>query len=136
MSDAKQILEKTSMPRKRVTTIATPKLPKRKPAQPQAYVRKIKADRSGPARFLKMVNDRPLTGLPAIESIRNGYLASMLKSASSFFDVPDARIQRIVRVPATTASRLEKKKAKIDSAASERVFRMSIVARMAIDIFR
>lgn len=58
-----------------------------------------------------------------------------MKAASSFFGVPDARIQHIAHVPASTASRLEKKQANIDPAATERVFRMGAVTRMAIAVF-
>ena len=59
----------------------------------------------------------------------------MLKAASSFFGVTDARIQGIARVPASTASRLEKNAARIDAAATERVYRMGTVTRMAIGVF-
>jgi putative toxin-antitoxin system antitoxin component (TIGR02293 family) len=77
----------------------------------------------------------PLAGLAAIKLIREGYPARMLKAASAFFGVPDARIQDIARVPASTVSRLEKNEAKIDAAATERVYRMGTVTRLAIDVF-
>ena len=98
-------------------------------------LRKTKARRGNPNMFRKTVVGTPVTGLAAIKEIRDGYLASILKSASSFFNVPDSRIQNIARVSATTASRLDQNKAKIDSAATERIYRMSVVARMAIDVF-
>ncbi len=59
----------------------------------------------------------------------------MLKAASRYFGVTDARIQDIARVPASTASRLEKNAARIDPAATERLYRMGAVARLAIDVF-
>lgn len=135
MSDAKQAPAKTPTPRKRASVFVTPGLPHSQPVGRRDLALKHKAKRGNPAMFTKIVTGAPLTGLAAIKVIRDGYLVSMLKSASSFFDVPDVRIQHIARVPATTASRLERKNAKIDAAATERVFRMSIVARMAIDVF-
>lgn len=131
----KQIAEKSSAARKRSPALVPAKLAADKPAAQPALARTHKAKRGNPMMFEKIVIGAPLTGLAAIKTIRDGYLASVLKSASSFFDVPDLRIQNIVRVPATTASRLEQKKAKIDPAATERVFRMGIVARMAIEVF-
>jgi putative toxin-antitoxin system antitoxin component (TIGR02293 family) len=93
------------------------------------------ARRADPTLFMRIVSDAPLAGLAAVNSIREGYSARILKAASSFFGVSDARIQQIAHVPATTASRLEKSEARIDSAATERVYRMGTVTRMAIDVF-
>jgi putative toxin-antitoxin system antitoxin component (TIGR02293 family) len=101
----------------------------------QAEAVRNKLRRGSSAMFRKTLNGNPVIGRPAIELIRDGYLASMLKSASSFFNVSDARIQNIARVSATTVSRLEQKNAKIDAAATERVYRLSNVTRMAIDVF-
>ena len=91
--------------------------------------------RTTPAMFHNIVSGEILAGFAAVKSIRAGYPARILKSASSFFGVPDARIQSIAQVPATTANRLEKNDANIDPAATERVFRMGAVTRMAIDVF-
>ena len=85
--------------------------------------------------FAGIVASKPVTGLEAIHAIRAGYPAAIVKEASNYFTVPDARIQKIVQVPASTASRLEKKQARIDSAATERIFRMGCVTRMAIEVF-
>ena len=85
--------------------------------------------------FAGIVASEPMTGLEAINLIRAGYPAAIMKEASSYFTVPDARIQKIVQVPASTASRLEKKQARIDPAATERIFRMGTVTRMAISVF-
>jgi putative toxin-antitoxin system antitoxin component (TIGR02293 family) len=87
------------------------------------------------ALFIRLVGAEPLAGLAAVESIREGYSAGILKSVSRFFDVPDARIQAIAQVPASTASRLEKKQARIDPAATERIYRIGTVTRMAIEVF-
>jgi putative toxin-antitoxin system antitoxin component (TIGR02293 family) len=85
--------------------------------------------------FRKLVANGPSSGVEAIRFIRKGCSAKVLKAASDFFHVPEARIQKIAHVPASTASRLEKKAANIDSAATERIFRMSTVARLATEIF-
>jgi len=90
--------------------------------------------RSDPKMFIAILSGAPLAGIEAVRSIREGYPARILKSASSFFGVPDARIQNIAHVPASTASRLEKSEAKIDAAATERVYRMGTVTRMAIEV--
>jgi putative toxin-antitoxin system antitoxin component (TIGR02293 family) len=93
------------------------------------------ARRTDPGIFTQLVSDAPLGSFAAIQAIREGYPAAMLKAASSFFGVTDARIQDIARVPASTASRLEKNAARIDPAATERVYRMGTVTRMAIEVF-
>lgn len=85
--------------------------------------------------FARLVAENPLSGIKAVSAIRSGYPADILKSAGYFFNVPDARIYVIAQVPPSTASRLQKNHAKIDSAATERIYRMSAVARMAIGIF-
>ena len=85
--------------------------------------------------FARLVSEKYFGGIKAVNAIRDGYPAGILKAASYFFDVSDARIRIIVQVPASTASRLEKSNAKIDSAATERIYRMSAIARMAIGVF-
>lgn len=93
------------------------------------------ARRADATAFGQIVASAPLGGFAAVQAIREGYPAAILKAASSFFGVTDARIQDIAQVPASTASRLGKNAAKIDAAATERVYRMGTVARMAIDVF-
>ncbi|MGI4847533.1 MAG: hypothetical protein ACRYGK_05275, partial [Janthinobacterium lividum] len=85
--------------------------------------------------FERMVNGAPLSGSAAIELIRSGFPAIVLKSASRYFDVPEGLIQRIAHVPASTAGRLEKKDLNIDLGATERLYRMSAVTRFAIEVF-
>ncbi|GAA4019249.1 type II RES/Xre toxin-antitoxin system antitoxin [Actimicrobium antarcticum] len=85
--------------------------------------------------FTHLVTDAPLAGFAAIHTIRVGYSARMMKAASQFFGVSDARIQGIAHVPASTASRLDKNNARIDSGATERLYRMGMVTRMAIEVF-
>jgi putative toxin-antitoxin system antitoxin component (TIGR02293 family) len=91
--------------------------------------------RQEPALFAELVSSSASGGSAAVEAIRAGFPASMLKSASRYFGITDARMQAIVRLPASTAARLEKKAAKMDAAASERLYRMGMVTRMAIELF-
>ena len=110
------------------------------PAKPGVRGAAVKAARLASGKmdtklFSRLVSDVPVGGIAAIRFIREGYSAKVLKAASGFFGVPEARIQKIVHVPASTASRLEKKEANIDSAATERVYRMGMVTRMAIEVF-
>ena len=93
------------------------------------------AGKKGSGMFVQIVSGAPLAGSAAVQAIREGYPAGILKAASSFFGVTDARIQNIAQVPASTASRLEKNAARIDAAATERIYRMGTVTRMAIDVF-
>ncbi|MES2933319.1 MAG: antitoxin Xre/MbcA/ParS toxin-binding domain-containing protein [Pseudomonadota bacterium] len=86
--------------------------------------------------FSEIVSGIPIAGAKAIQSIREGYPAAVLKAASGFFEVPESRIQKIAHVPASTANRLQKNESLLDSGATERVYRMGTVTRMAIDVFQ
>lgn len=85
--------------------------------------------------FSALVLGAPLGGAQAVASIRAGYPAKMLKAVSRFFGVPEARIQKVAQVPATTANRLMKKKVKLDSSATERIFRLGVITRRTIEVF-
>lgn len=85
--------------------------------------------------FQAIVSDAPCGGTAAIQAIREGYDAQILKDASDYFGVSDARIRRIANVKLATVVRLEKSHAKIGLAATERVHRMGMVTRIAIDVF-
>jgi putative toxin-antitoxin system antitoxin component (TIGR02293 family) len=74
-------------------------------------------------------------GRDPVEAIRTGFDADMLTAAGDYFEVPTARIRAITRVPDTTAHRLIKRHALLDSAASERLWRLANVAVMAEDVF-
>lgn len=91
--------------------------------------------RASSVLFGDLVRGDPLVGSQAIAFIRGGYSAKILKAASLFFRVPETRILKITHIPASTAARLEKKEAKIDSASSERVLRMSSVMKLGMDVF-
>lgn len=71
----------------------------------------------------------------AITAIRAGLPASVIKEVSAYFDVPAHRIRSILRLPETTAHALVKRGAKIDAAASERVWRLANLMSMALDVF-
>lgn len=90
---------------------------------------------SAQGTFGELVSKAPAGGISAVEAIRAGFPAAMLKSASRFFGVTDARMLGIIRVSASTAARLEKSASRIDAAASERLFRMGMATRMASDLF-
>lgn len=139
MPAAKKNFAKPAAVRKRALGVPAPS---RKPGR-QTIVRKARSglvtrsvtNRGDAKLFSRIVSGDSLAGIAAVNLIREGYSARMLKAASSFFGVPDARIQNIARVPASTASRLEKSQSRIDPAATERVYRMGTVARLAIEVF-
>jgi putative toxin-antitoxin system antitoxin component (TIGR02293 family) len=71
----------------------------------------------------------------AIEAIRAGFPASVIKDTSAYFAVPTNRIRAIVGLPETTAHTLVKKGANLDAAASERIWRLADLVAMASDVF-
>lgn len=85
--------------------------------------------------FAKLVRGKPVVGGDAIKAIREGFDAHVLKEASGFLGVPESRIFQAVHVAPTTANRLLKTSSKIDSAVTERIYRMGNTARMAIEVF-
>jgi putative toxin-antitoxin system antitoxin component (TIGR02293 family) len=74
-------------------------------------------------------------GHDLVAAIRTGFDASLLAAAGDYFELPAARIRAITRVPDTTAHRLVKRHALLDSSASERLWRLADVAAMAEDVF-
>jgi putative toxin-antitoxin system antitoxin component (TIGR02293 family) len=85
--------------------------------------------------FQRLVSGKPVVGGEAIRVIREGFPAAILKEASGYLGVPESRIYKAVHVAPTTANRLLKNEAKIDSAVTERIYRMGNVTRMALEIF-
>lgn len=71
----------------------------------------------------------------AIEAIRAGFPASLIKHTGDYFGVPANRIRAIARVPETTAHSLLKRGANLDAAASERIWRLADLAAMSRDVF-
>lgn len=71
----------------------------------------------------------------AIDAIREGFPASLLKDTGVYFAVPASRIRAIVRLPETTAHALVKRGANMDAAASERIWRLADLVAMAQQVF-
>ncbi|HWW08487.1 type II toxin-antitoxin system Xre/ParS family antitoxin [Collimonas sp.] len=138
MSVGKSAIEKHGISKKRRSSVVKASQEDSRVAQSSAaeYVVIQRVSKPhGADIFKQIVSGKPMAGFAAVKVIREGYPAQVLKAASSFLGVSDARIQTIAQVPATTASRLEKNQSKIDSAATERVYRMGTVTRMAIEVF-
>ncbi|SFU61957.1 antitoxin Xre/MbcA/ParS toxin-binding domain-containing protein [Pseudoduganella namucuonensis] len=73
--------------------------------------------------------------LGAMTAIREGFPASMLKEAGTYFEVPASRIRAVVRLPETTAHSLVKRGGNLDAAVSERLWRLADLMWMARDVF-
>lgn len=135
MPSDKAAVAKPGIQKKPASGIARPSPRATRIVAPARARSESSTNKSGASTFTQIVSAEPLAGFAAVSVIREGYPARILKAASDFFGVSDARIQTIVRVPATTAHRLEKNQSKIDPAATERVYRMGTVTRMAIEVF-
>lgn len=85
--------------------------------------------------FEALLNDVSADRARTIEAIRQGFPASVLKDAGSYFDMPINRIRAIVRLPETTAYMPVKLGANLDSAASERIWRLADIVTMAQTVF-
>lgn len=85
--------------------------------------------------FILLMGKYGQAGEPAIADIRAGFPVTVLQDTSKFFDLSLAQIRKIVGVPNTTAHNWTRQNANMDSAASERVWRMADVAVLAIDVF-
>jgi putative toxin-antitoxin system antitoxin component (TIGR02293 family) len=91
-----------------------------------------KVPQNGFASILRgLSSDRRL----AIEAIREGFPASLLKDVGAYLDVPAKNIRAIVRLPETTAHALVKRGANLDAATSERIWRLANLAAMATEVF-
>ncbi|MDB5962734.1 MAG: hypothetical protein JWP59_4028 [Massilia sp.] len=85
--------------------------------------------------FAALVEQLPADRQHAIDAIRVGFPAGVLKDASQYFDVPANRIRAIVRLPETTALALQKRGVNMDAGVSERVWRLADLAHMAREVF-
>lgn len=88
-----------------------------------------------PDRNFEAIVDKAIGGFEAVRLIRNGFSAHMLKSASGYLGVPEKRILEVAHVPTATAHRLQKNDQNVDPGATERLFRMGAITRMAIEVF-
>lgn len=109
--------------------------PPKKTATPKPALAAASARKQASDMFTRLVKNTPEAGYQAIHTIRDGFPATIMKEASGFFGVPEGRIFSVAGVAPTSAYRLLQKGAKIDSAATERVYRMSSITHMAIDVF-
>lgn len=71
----------------------------------------------------------------SIAAIRHGFPASVLKDAGAYFAMPTNRIRGIVRLPETTLHMLVKRGANLDSASSERIWRLADIMTIAQSVF-
>ncbi|MBP1204786.1 putative toxin-antitoxin system antitoxin component (TIGR02293 family) [Duganella sp. 1411] len=90
-----------------------------------------------PARngFSDILRDLTADRNLAIDAIRAGFAASLLKDAALYFNVSTQRIRAIARLPETTAHTLIKRGAKLDAAASKRIWRLADLMTMAREVF-
>lgn len=93
------------------------------------------AARSTPNTFAQLLWKYGLAGEQAIADIRKGFPVTLLQDTSSFFDLSLVQIRKIAGVPSTTAHNWARQNANMDSAASERIWRMADVAARAVEVF-
>jgi putative toxin-antitoxin system antitoxin component (TIGR02293 family) len=89
----------------------------------------------GQNAFAALLRDLGSGKLRAIDAIRIGFPASVLKDTGSYFAVPAHHIRAILRLPETTAHTLVKRGANMDPAASERIWRLADLMQLAHDVF-
>lgn len=85
--------------------------------------------------FSQLIGKYGLAGEQAIADIRAGFPVSLLQDAGKFFNLSVAQVRKIAGVPSTTAHNWMRQNAHMDSAASERVWRMAEVAARAVEVF-
>lgn len=85
--------------------------------------------------FAALVDHLPADRQQAIEAIRAGFPASLVKDAGHYFEVPASRIRGLVRLPETTAAALARRGVPMDEGVSERFWRLADLAYMAREVF-
>lgn len=85
--------------------------------------------------FAALLHELDGNRLHAIEAIRAGFPALLIRDAGAYFNVPAARIRAIAHLPETTAHTLMKRNARLDVGVSERIWRLADVYTMARDVF-
>ena len=113
------------MTEKAHTGSSAPRAPRTAPLDP--------ADQPKPASFAELM--QLSGGSDAVDAIRIGFPAGMIKDAGIYFDVPAQRIRSIARLPETTAHTLVKRGALMDAAASERMWRLADLMSLAQEVF-
>lgn len=106
-----------------------------KPTAKKPLTGKVTATKASATRFASFIDKEPTTGEWLIKRVRKGYPVELVKHASMFFGIPDKRVLQVIGVPSTTAHRYQTQGKPLDPAASERVHRVAIVTRQAIDVF-
>ncbi|MEW5891880.1 MAG: antitoxin Xre/MbcA/ParS toxin-binding domain-containing protein [Pseudomonadota bacterium] len=96
---------------------------------------KAPAVKASAARFAAFIAKEPTTGELLIKRVRKGYPAELVKHAGMFFSIPEKRVLQIIGVAGSTAHRYQTQGKPLDPAASERIHRVAIVTREAIDVF-
>lgn len=92
-------------------------------------------DPAGPAAFDELLQQFGANRLAAVEAIRIGFPAALLKDTASYFRVPVHRIRAVVRLPDSTAKGLARRGALMDAATSERLWRLADLLRTAAELF-
>lgn len=114
----------------------TDNTPRKPPAaSTQEFVGADIGDPAGPTSFTDLLQQFSTDRVAAMEAIRIGFPAVLLKDTGAYFNLPPQRIRAIVRLPETGAQALHKPGALMDAAASERLWRLADVMHMARDIF-
>jgi putative toxin-antitoxin system antitoxin component (TIGR02293 family) len=85
--------------------------------------------------FAALLAGRPADRDGIIAAIRAGFPLQMVNQASAYFGVPAARMRAVLRMPDLSAQARSKRGANMDSAASERLWRIADTFSMAREIF-
>ncbi|MBI5936888.1 MAG: DUF2384 domain-containing protein [Betaproteobacteria bacterium] len=116
-------------------TATKPKSASKPAAKKAAVTGKAQAVKASAARFAAFIDKEPTTGELLIKRVRKGYPVELVKHAGMFFSIPEKRVLQVIGVAGTTAHRYQTQGKPLDPAASERVHRVAIVTREAIDVF-
>ena len=85
--------------------------------------------------FAALLAGRPADRDGIIAAIRAGFPLQMVNQASAYFGVPAARMRSVLRMSDMSAQALSKRGPKMDSAASERLWRLADTFSMAREVF-
>ena len=86
------------------------------------------------SRFANFINREPATGEVLINRVRKGYPANLVKDAGEYFNVPEKRVLDMIGMPTSTVHRYKIQGRPLDPAVSERVHRIAVVTRQAIEV--
>ncbi|NVM77454.1 putative toxin-antitoxin system antitoxin component (TIGR02293 family) [Duganella sp. SG902] len=103
-------------------------------ANEQPFVGADIGDPPGPASFDDLMRQFGANRSAAVAAIRIGFPATLLDDASRYFEISNQRICAVARLPEATVQAL-KHGALLDAAASERLWRLADLMRMARAVF-